>query len=193
MDKLQIRVKIACDYVQYGCKELVKHSEKNAHENSCVFSPCICPQKGCNFIGNSKVLGEHFKTNHELIVPPFTYDEVFFASIHFHDKNIVLQGKTNGALFVITNKTFYIMKKLNVYHIGPEPKPEYSFEILACSPEPDCDNIRLKAQIINIQNCAYIPSSNSLFVPYDYFKPRGRLSIKIRITKIGDVDSRDNL
>ena len=55
---------------------MVKYSKRYAHVKSCAFSPCLCPQTDCNFRANSKALGEHFRTNHQLHVPPFTYDEI---------------------------------------------------------------------------------------------------------------------
>lgn len=50
---------------------------------------------------NSKALGEHFRTNHQPHVPPFTYDEVFFASIHIKDNVTILQDINDAKLFAI--------------------------------------------------------------------------------------------
>jgi len=91
--------KIACDYKPYGYQEMVKYTKRYAHVKSCTFSPCLCPQTDCNFRANSKALGEHFRTNHQAHVPPFTYDGVFFASIHIKDNVTILREINDGELF----------------------------------------------------------------------------------------------
>ncbi|CAJ2672116.1 unnamed protein product [Trifolium pratense] len=182
-------MKVACDNEPYGCKEVVKHTQRHAHIKSCVFSPCLCPQTDCNFRANTTVLGEHFKTNHQLRVPPFTYDEVFSAFIHIKDDVTIFQAMNDGQLFVITCKTHYIVKKLNLYHIGPnKSKPRYSFEMLVL-----CQDrvLQLKSEAVNVEDRAY-PPSGALYVRYDYFKD-GRLSMKIRINKNDDAESGTDL
>lgn len=180
--------KIKCDYKSYGCKEVVKYTERYAHIKSCHFSPCLCPQKDCNFRANSAALGEHFRTSHQLHAPPFKYDEFFFASVH-KDNGTILQGISDGELFVITCKTYYIAKQLNLYHIGPtRHKPEYAFELFVLPQDEDRDPILpLKAEAVNVDDDAY-PKSTAIFVSYDYFKA-GCLSLKIRICKIGEEES----
>jgi hypothetical protein len=191
-------MKVACDYEPYGCKEVVKHTQRHAHIKSCAFSPCLCPQTDCNFRANTTVLGEHFKTNHQLRVPPFTYGESFSAFVHIKDDATIFQGKNDGQLFVITCRTHYIVKKLNLYHIGPnKSKAKYNFEMFVLRQEAkekdhhERNILQLKSEVVNVEDRTYPPSSG-LFVSYDYFK-NGRLSMKIQISKIDDVESGNDL
>jgi hypothetical protein len=123
--------------------------------------------------------------NHPLRVPPFKYDQVFFTYVHVHDDVTILQGISDGELFVITCKSEYIYKMLSIYHIGPSRrKPEYVFEMLVLPHEKKSNGVlQLKSEAVNVDDRTY-PSSSSICVPYGYFKDR-RLSIKVRISKIG--------
>jgi hypothetical protein len=51
--------------------------------------------------------------------------------------------------------------------------------------------LQLKSEVVNVEDRTYPPSSG-LFVSYDYFK-NGRLSMKIQISKIDDVESGNDL
>lgn len=178
-------VKVACDYESYGCKEVVNYTQIYEHVNSCHFSPCLCPQINCRFQANTTALGEHFMINHPLRIPPFKYDQVFSTFVRVIDDVTILQGISDGELFVITCKTQYIYKMLSLYHIGPSRrKPEYVFEMLVLPHEKYSNCIlQLKSEAVNVDDRIY-PSSSAIYVSYDYFKD-GRLSIKVRISKIG--------
>jgi len=122
--------------------------------------------------------------NHPLRVPPFKYDKVFFTYVHIKDDVTILQEISDGELFVITCKTDYILKMLNLYHIGPSRrKPEYVFEMSVLHHKEGCNRIRrLKSEAVNVDDRTY-PWSTPIFLSYDYFKD-GRLSIQVRISKI---------
>jgi len=161
------------------------YTQRYEHVNSCHFSPCLCPQRNCSFQANSRALGEHFMINHPLRIPPFKYDQVFFTYVNINDDVTILQEISDGELFVITCKTQYVFKMLSLYHIGPtRRKPEYAFEMLVLPHEKNSNGVlQLKSEAVNVDDRTY-PSSSSIYVSYGYFKD-GRLSIKVRISKIG--------
>ncbi|XP_061352533.1 E3 ubiquitin-protein ligase SINA-like 5 [Gastrolobium bilobum] len=50
IEKVLESINISCLNAKYGCKETLSYSERNNHEKKCIYIPCLCPHKGCDFI-----------------------------------------------------------------------------------------------------------------------------------------------
>lgn len=181
MEKLLESITIPCDNASYGCSKVVKYCEKHAHQKSCVFEPCLCPQVGCNFLHNSNALALHFKENHVLGKSSFRYGEVFTISLHFDEDVVIFQAQTDDQLFVINNKVETTGNHVNLWHIGPNtPNPIFRFKMSVISPQGD-NILTLQSEAKNIQGRTFSSSSSSLLVPPEFFQPSGQILLQICI------------
>ncbi|KAJ1420862.1 Zinc finger, SIAH-type [Sesbania bispinosa] len=192
IEKLLESIKIACHNKKYGCNSIVRYSEKYAHEKTCIFEPCSCPQEGCNFFSNSSELVIHFKNNHLLEEPPFKYDAFFTTLLHINKNTVVLQALTDGELFVINNKVEPLGNVLTLCHIGPNKmNPQFDFE-MSLESQQGWNSLSLQSKVMNTQ-CGK-PDSSSMFllVPFEFSQPSGEHEIEIRIRMIGVVQPEGN-
>ncbi|WJX63877.1 RING-type E3 ubiquitin transferase [Trifolium repens] len=177
-DNLLQYVKMSCSNEKYGCKETISYSEKRKHEEECIYVPCYCPLSGCDFVASSEVLSDHFSHKHGHSRICFSYGSSFVVSLKANDEVIVLQEKTNGKLFVLSNSKVHLGNAVNISCIGPNSsKPRFRYDILARS-QIGC----LKLQYItkNIQRSTLAtPSSEFLLIPYGDFEP---LKLEVCIT-----------
>lgn len=191
VERILKTMKLVCKHAPYGCKEVVKCFETRAHQRSCMYQPCVCPQKGCNFTTNSMVIGEHFKTNHQLLEAPFPYNKTFITSIHFHHSVTTLQAQDDDKLFVITNKVDHTGNIINLYHIGlNRPNLEFVYRILVSSFAAR-NIIQFRSKVKNILNGIFPTESEYLLVPFEFFR-NGWLTMRIHINVVANVEPQDN-
>ncbi|KAJ1441210.1 putative E3 ubiquitin-protein ligase [Sesbania bispinosa] len=159
---------------------------------------CINGHIACD----SKELALHFKTEHQPSEPPFKYGEVFVTSLCPNENIVVLQALEDDKLFVINNKAESLVNILTLYHIGPNTvTSEFHFKMVVRSQqgnnsillESEVENIQdLQSEEDNIQDCTSASSSGSLYVPFEFFQPCGRVKLEICISMIGAAQAGDN-
>ncbi|KAL5672015.1 hypothetical protein ACJX0J_016321, partial [Zea mays] len=73
LEKVVESVKSSCSYAKWGCNKLVSYACRNAHEESCLFAPSMCPIPGCGYRGFTGWWSGHFLTNHNSDGLRFSY------------------------------------------------------------------------------------------------------------------------
>ena len=101
IEKVLESIKMACQNVQYGCKETVTFSKKKDHEKSCTYSPCSCPLRTCDFVSSSKQLYQHFSRQHMDSSVRFDYNSNFTVTLKDSDDFLVLQERNDNVLFIL--------------------------------------------------------------------------------------------
>ncbi|KAG2325294.1 hypothetical protein Bca52824_008022 [Brassica carinata] len=101
MEKVVEASIISCPNAKYGCKKSTSYGNRSSHEKQCVFHPCSCPMRGCNYIGSYKHLYNHVRAKHrdELIL--FIWDISLSLEWDLTKTIDVLQEEEDGELIVV--------------------------------------------------------------------------------------------
>ncbi|XP_010496724.1 PREDICTED: E3 ubiquitin-protein ligase SINA-like 4 [Camelina sativa] len=117
---------VSCSNSMYGCKESTTYGNKLlSHEKVCVFAPCSCPVKDCNYIGSYKDLNSHFRGAHkqspgEIMSLVLKRSIIFGLDLDDSDNNIVIfQEEKEGDVFVVQGFTASHGVYVTVSHIAP--------------------------------------------------------------------------
>nr|XP_048327861.1 E3 ubiquitin-protein ligase SINA-like 10 isoform X2 [Ziziphus jujuba var. spinosa] len=96
IEKVLEAVRISCSNTKYGCKELVRYSDKKSHESTCIHSPCSCPHPGCNVVSSAGNLYQHFRCKHVDCAVRFQYNCTFNVALDANERFQILQEQDEG-------------------------------------------------------------------------------------------------
>ncbi|KAM3346108.1 hypothetical protein ACQJBY_020566 [Aegilops geniculata] len=166
MEHVVQEAKVACSNDKYGCAEVVTYYKKEEHKKACPYVPCFCPQSGCGFAGSTKVLLDHFTTQHKC--PSTTLPDSGTVSLRLQPGLHVLRCTGYFFLLSMASEPFgHAISVLCVQPIVMEPK-------FKCNMEYDC----LTTGSCESTNCLIRSSSLSDGLPavYDLIIPKGKIS-----------------
>ncbi|KAF8108234.1 hypothetical protein N665_0113s0023 [Sinapis alba] len=101
MEKVVEASRISCPNAKYGCKESTSYGNRSSHEKECVFHPCSCPMRGCNYIGSYKHLYNHVRAKHKQELIRFIWDISLTLEWDLNKTIDVLQEEEDGELIVV--------------------------------------------------------------------------------------------
>ncbi|CAL0306100.1 unnamed protein product [Lupinus luteus] len=178
IEKVLESIKMSCLNTKYGCKEKFSYSKKNDHEKECIYIPCLCPHPGCDFVAAFKELSLHFSHRHIGSAIPFVYDKFLPIVLNLDHKEIILQEKNDGSLFIVRNSREHLGNIVHLSCIGPKSVRGFHYEILARS---QGSSLILTSVTKIIQGFfPDSPSTGRLLIPSDFFGS-GTLKLDIRI------------
>ncbi|KAF7034421.1 hypothetical protein CFC21_045440 [Triticum aestivum] len=166
MEHVVQEAKVACSNDKYGCAEKVTYYKKEEHKKACPYVPCFCPQSGCGFAGSTKVLLDHFTTQHKC--PSTTLPDSGTVYLRLQPGLHVLRCTGYFFLLSMASEPFgHAISVLCVQPIVMEPK-------FKCNMEYDC----LTTGSCESTNCLIRSSSLSDGLPavYDLIIPKGKIS-----------------
>ncbi|KAK4366317.1 hypothetical protein RND71_014197 [Anisodus tanguticus] len=181
IEKVLESVKVSCINQRYGCKEILSYSKKTDHENACIYVPCSCPFRGCDFVGTSTNVYAHFSEKHGS-----SAEHIFFNAVHpiyIVEKNQryqILQMRTEGIIFIINHASDRLGSAVNIICVGPaSQKRRFIYELLATDGE---SSFKLESVAESIpswsENCAL---KKFLFIPRDVVNSSARLKLDVCI------------
>lgn len=170
-----------CPNEKYGCRETISQSGKRKHEEECIYVPCYCPVKGCDFVASLEVLSNHFNHKHGDSLIEFSYGHSFIVSLNSNDEDIVLQEENDGKLFTLNNSTMLLGNAVNISCIDVNSSEAgYSYDILARS---KISHLKFHSSPKNVQRSTSATlSSEFLMIPFGYFGSSKPLELEICIT-----------
>uniref|UniRef100_A0A2P2JA74 RING-type E3 ubiquitin transferase n=1 Tax=Rhizophora mucronata TaxID=61149 RepID=A0A2P2JA74_RHIMU len=188
MEKVLESVKIPCQNMKYGCKEIIGYGKKYGHEETCHYVPCSCPQSGCSFIGSSNQVYEHYGTKHVLSRVCFLYNHPSAVFLTTSQKFLVFQEEKEGVLFILYNKEEILGNMMTICCIGPPSlKGGYFYELTV---KTDESSLKLKSLTKTIQTRVNDPPSAAfLLVPGKFFGSYGQVSLDLCIWRHGEHPS----
>ncbi|RDY05898.1 E3 ubiquitin-protein ligase SINA-like 10, partial [Mucuna pruriens] len=134
MEAVLASMKSACSNARYGCKMMVRYSEKREHDKTCAFVPCSCPQPNCNWLSHSSQLGQHLTQDHSFYIISFQYGQFFNVRFRYNTRFRFLQSSSDGKLFVINNQMEDTKNLVFLSHIGPNSLvSQFYYEVKAMS------------------------------------------------------------
>ncbi|KAF2313829.1 hypothetical protein GH714_013721 [Hevea brasiliensis] len=181
IEKVLESVKLPCQNLMYGCREMVILSKKFDHNKTCTHAPCSCPLSGCNFVGSSKQLYQHFSRKHKGSATHFQYNNTFPVFFTLNDKYRILQEEKEGVLFVLNNKAEILGNVITISCIAPSASNrEYFYELTA---KMEGSNLRFQSFTKTIQkgNDEDVHAEEFLVVPNSYFGSYGQISLDLVI------------
>ncbi|XP_048549377.1 E3 ubiquitin-protein ligase SINA-like 7 [Triticum urartu] len=167
MEHVVQEAKVACSNDKYGCAEVVTYYKKEEHKKACRYVPCFCPQSGCGFAGSTKVLLDHFITQHKC--SSTTLPDSRTVSLRLQPGLHVL--RCTGYFFLLSMASEPFGHAISVLCVQPPIVMEPKFK---CNMEYDC----LTTSSCESTNCLIRSSSLSDGLPavYDLIIPKGKIS-----------------
>ncbi|CAH8383111.1 unnamed protein product [Eruca vesicaria subsp. sativa] len=155
MEKVIKTCLVACSNAKYGCKQSTRYGKEVAdHEKMCVFAPCSCPVRNCNFVGSYKVLNNHFRATHkrspgEIMSFVFNSSKLFGLHLDRIDDPVIFQEEKEGDLVVVQGFKGSHGVYVTVKRIAPIAK---EIRKLSCSIArlKDHTTLRLGFQVKNV-------------------------------------------
>ena len=92
---------VACSNAKYGCKQSTRYDKVANHEKLCVFAPCSCPVRNCNYVGSYKDLNNHFRATHKRIpgeIMSFVFNSPKLFGLDHNDDQFIFKEEKEGAL-----------------------------------------------------------------------------------------------
>ncbi|CAI9758427.1 unnamed protein product [Fraxinus pennsylvanica] len=178
MEKVLESLKISCRNQKYGCKETVCYSKKLDHDNKCVYQPCFCPLIECGYVGSSKCLYRHFKLYHSNSSKQFLFDSVIHIALEMNEKEIFLQERTEGIIFIL--KRFFVDdgSLIKICCIQPFANTQFYYDLIS---RDGASSIRLTSFAENTPKRLPGPLVGKyIIIPNDFSGP---LSLEVCISK----------
>ncbi|CAL9239571.1 unnamed protein product [Arabidopsis halleri] len=192
MEKVLKSGLVSCSNAKYGCKQRTTYGNKLlSHEKVCVFAPCSCPIRDCNYIGFYKDLNNHFRGAHkqspcEIMSFVFKRPIIFGLGLDNSDIMMILQEEKEGDLFVVQGFTGSHGVYVTVNHIAPMV-PEVRKFSCSVARLKQYSTLRLGLRVKNIQKVREQeekPLDDFMLVP-SYMLTGSLLKTQICI---GDID-----
>lgn len=181
MEQVVESVKISCRNSKFGCTEKTKYSIKHEHENTCIYTPCSCPQKDCPFLGSSSQLSAHFTSKHPNMAKSFHFDENFQIHLDLNQKYIILQ-ENGGQLFILYNIEHQSLGNI-IFVTCIEPdnsKEEFSYYLVV---KKDGYVLKLECVADNVAKRVENPNCKRfLMVPYDFVDSCNIIKVDLEIS-----------
>lgn len=188
IEKLLESVKsVSCKNAEYGCNEMLGYLEKNDHEKACKHSPCSCPLSGCDFLGSSSQLYQHFRAQHQNSSVLFRYDQDF--SIRLDAKNdkflVLLEGRDDNILFVLHNaRSNQQQNGLSISCISSSREARNEYKISVSFGSNNVSTLTFRSAISSSKKqLDNLPKLGFPLVPWLLDATDGRLNLKICIFK----------
>lgn len=179
IEKVLEAVRMACPNTSYGCRELVKYSEKKIHESTCIHSPCSCPHPGCNVISSAGILYQHFRSKHLNCAVSFNYNRTFSVTLDANEKFQVLQEQDEGVIFLLNNSCELLGNVLTVSCIWHCVFDGFFYDILV---KTEGNSIRLQSFTECTKNRVNsIPATGFLLVPRNFRNSSSVLKLELCI------------
>ncbi|KAG7586022.1 Zinc finger SIAH-type [Arabidopsis thaliana x Arabidopsis arenosa] len=188
---------VSCSNAKYGCKQRTTYGNKlRSHEKVCVFAPCSCPIRDCNYIGFYKDLNNHFRGAHkqspcEIMSFVFKRPIIFGLGLDDSDIMVILQEEKEGDLFVVQGFIGSHGVYVTVNHIAPMV-PEVRKFSCSVARLKQYSTLRLGLRVKNIQKVREQeekPLDDFMLVP-TYMLTGSLLKTQICI---GDIDDYTNI
>lgn len=170
LEKIVESIKSSCAYAKWGCCELVSYTQRNSHEEACLFAPSTCPIPGCGYRGFTGRWSGHFLVDHSADFLHFVYGQSFEVNLEASLPFLVLLGEDDH-LFLLLNKNmtpFGHAFSIVCLRTG-DLNWKFSYEIEADSRRNPENCLRLKASVTNTKEWGGLhPTEAFLLVPYDF-------------------------
>ncbi|CAN6347638.1 unnamed protein product [Urochloa humidicola] len=189
LEKVVESVKSSCSYAKWGCSKLVSYSLRNAHEESCLFAPSLCPIPGCGYRVFTGWWSGHFLTNHNKTDSlRFSYGQCFEVSLEMSVPFLVILAEDDH-LFLLLNKN--VMPFGHAISVGclrtGNLNWKFIYEIRASSKANTKNCLQLKACVTNIREWHGLhPTEAFLLVPYAFCKSN-KLTLNVCIERFADL------
>ncbi|KAM3400260.1 hypothetical protein ACQJBY_005257 [Aegilops geniculata] len=168
MEHVVQSVTVACSNDKYGCAEKFTYYKKEEHEKACPNAPCFCPELGCEFAGPTKMLLDHFATQHKC--PSTNLPDSGTVSLRLKPGLHVLQCTDTSYFFLLSMASKPFGHAISVVCVQPNVT-EFRF---ACNMSYDC----ITTGCCGSTSCHIRSSSLSDGLPtvYDLILPKGKVS-----------------
>ncbi|CAN6342806.1 unnamed protein product [Urochloa humidicola] len=188
LEKVVESVKSSCSYAKWGCSKLVSYLLRNAHEESCCYSPSMCPIPGCGYRGLTGWWSGHFLTNHNSDSLRFSYGHCFEVSLEISVPFLVLLAEDDH-LFLLLNKNvmpFGHALSLVCLRNG-NLNWNFFYEIRTTSEGNTENGLQLKASVTNTRDWRGLhPREAFLLVPYAFCRS-SKLTLNISVERVAGV------
>lgn len=179
LEKVLESVEVPCPNAKYGCNASLSHSQLRMHEPLCVYTPCSCPLRACNFLGFSNDLYTHFSRTHNSAKPIDLYSPKPI-SLKRTQRFLYLREKTEGIIFVVNHHLRGVDSAVNVICIAPgSSSRRFHYELVAMRGE---NSVKLESVAENIPNWNPVsPLKMFLLVPRENTGSCGQLRLEVCI------------
>ncbi|XP_008811968.2 putative E3 ubiquitin-protein ligase SINA-like 9 isoform X1 [Phoenix dactylifera] len=182
LEKIIESIKISCRHAKYGCRRTINYTQRDHHEETCIYAPCYCPVSDCTFSGSTVMLSAHFSSKHSKSSKRFCYGQPFKVNLKPMEPFFVLQGDDGHLFLLLNNRDVAMGYALSIACIRPDtPEGNFSYELTATGEE---SSVLLKACTTNIKEWKGVhPTKAFLLVPHDFFYSSGIMLLDVCIQK----------
>lgn len=188
IEKVIESAKISCINLKYGCNESVSYNKKHDHEKMCVHAPCSCPVSGCDFIGSSKDLFNHFTEDFDHLdsCKLFQHNCLFPLELGVGQRYLILQEQNDHTTFLLNHGVELLGNVVNVICIAPSStKKGYAYDLIA---RKEDSSVRLQSFTESIPRWhEHLPLKMFLLVPSDFRGSSGKLKLELCIRRHPDA------
>ncbi|XP_019182502.1 PREDICTED: E3 ubiquitin-protein ligase SINA-like 7 [Ipomoea nil] len=118
LEKVLESVEVPCPNASYGCNASLSYSKLSRHEALCIYTPCSCPMRACNFLEFSNDLYTHFTRTHNSAKPIEFYSPKPI-SLKKNQRFLYLRDKIEGTIFVVNHHFCSFGSAVNVICVAP--------------------------------------------------------------------------
>ncbi|KAJ9561545.1 hypothetical protein OSB04_006705 [Centaurea solstitialis] len=118
MEKLADSILIYCKNIDLDCQECMIYHKVVEHEQVCPHTACFFPHPSCSFTDFAEDLYKYFSARH-LCYTPFTYDTTLSLTVKSNQKNVFLQERDEGVIFILNHDLRENNRSFSVDCIGP--------------------------------------------------------------------------
>lgn len=188
IEKVIESAKISCINLKYGCNESVSYNKKHDHEKMCVHAPCSCPVSGCDFIGSSKDLFNHFTEDFDHLdsCKLFQHNCLFPLELGVGQRYLILQEQNDHTTFLLNHGVELLGNVVNVICIAPSStKKGYAYDLIA---RKEDSSVRLQSFTESIPRWhEHLHLKMFLLVPSDFRGSSGKLKLELCIRRHPDA------
>ncbi|KAH7533877.1 hypothetical protein FEM48_Zijuj04G0178300 [Ziziphus jujuba var. spinosa] len=180
IEKVLEAVRISCSNTKYGCKELVRYSDKKSHESTCIHSPCSCPHPGCNVVSSAGNLYQHFRCKHLDCAVRFQYNRTFNVALDANERFQILQEQDEGVIFLLNNSSELLGNLLTVSCIWHRSFSGFFYDIVAKS---QGNSLRLQSftECTKRRSNSILVTTGFLLVPQNFRNSSNELKLELCI------------
>ncbi|KAH7533873.1 hypothetical protein FEM48_Zijuj04G0177900 [Ziziphus jujuba var. spinosa] len=180
IEKVLEAVRISCSNTKYGCKELVRYSDKKSHESTCIHSPCSCPHPGCNVVSSAGNLYQHFRCKHVDCAVRFQYNCTFNVALDANERFQILQEQDEGVIFLLNNSAELLGNLLTVSCIWHCSFSGFFYDIVAKS---QGNSLRLQSftECTKRRSNSILVTTGFLLVPQNFRNSSNELKLELCI------------
>ena len=188
LEKVVESVKSSCSYAKWGCNKLVSYACRNAHEESCLYAPSMCPIPGCGYRGFTGWWSVHFLTNHNSDGLRFSYGQCFKVSLEMSVPFLVLLAEDDHLFIFINKNVVPFGHALSVCCLRTgNLNWNFFYEMRATSNGNTENSLQLKASVTDTREWQGLnPTEAFLLVPYAFSKA-SKLTLNVSIERVADA------